>query len=114
MRNLRELEVVLHLDFRFFECIGQCARSGCFGFRKTDGECTGSYRQSPALVPLQDPNQTTLIRTRPINRTRNYDAACDRVKEFYREQHGLYFSLEARVTADFERRKTNLGFQHQS
>ena len=23
---------------------------------------------------------------------RDYDAACDRVKNFYREQHGLYYS----------------------
>lgn len=37
---------------------------------------------------------------------RDYDATCDPVKEFYKEQHGLYFSLVARVTADFERRTT--------
>jgi len=44
---------------------------------------------------------------------RDYDAACDRVKAFYAEQHGQYLLFAVCVTADLvECRKTNHGFQH--
>jgi len=45
---------------------------------------------------------------------RDYEAACDRVKAFYKEQHGRYLLFVVSVIADVvECRKADHGVQHQ-
>lgn len=54
------------------------------------------------------------VATKDKNSFRQYDSACERVKAFYKEQHGRYYSSTKQSWFECRCREANGCIQHQS